>query len=101
MNKDGVIQQKPEIHPGRQGWVFLYFCDKIYIVKSGYQSHMRKKHNEIVQSAKKTKQIKMTKALENSNAECFIDVSKIWEEVLGSITQKQDEKTERKNEPIK
>ena len=43
------------------------FCDKIYIVKSSYQSHMRKKHSELVQSAKKTRQIKMTRAFENSN----------------------------------
>ena len=29
-----------------------HFCDKVYVVKASYQSHMRKKHSEQVQSAK-------------------------------------------------
>ena len=40
----------------------------------------------------------MTKALENSNAECFNDVSKILEEVIESIAQKEEEKTNQSND---
>ena len=74
------------------------FCEKVYIVKSSYQSHMRKKHTEQVQSAKNTNKAKLTRALENSQADGLYKVSNILEEVLTSITKNQEDETNNLND---
>ena len=52
---------------------------------------MREKHTEQVQSAKKSSTQKMTTALQKTKAVCLNDVSNILEEVLSSITKKQEQ----------
>ena len=69
------------------------FCDKVYTLKASYQSHMRKTHTDLSQSAKKNKRIKMTKALDNLKINCLFNVSKILEEVKRTIIQNTEEKT--------
>ena len=58
---------------------------------------MREKHTEQVQSAKKSSTQKMTTALQKTKAVCLNDVSNILEEVLSSITKKQESRTNQSN----
>ena len=74
------------------------FCEKVYIVKASYQSHMRKKHTEQVQSAKNANKPKLTMALENSKAGGVNEVSIILAEVLTSVTKKKGNETNQSND---
>ena len=69
------------------------FCEKVYIVKASYQSHMRKKHTVQIQSAKNANMPKLIRALENSKDVGVNEDSNILEEVLTSIAKNQGRET--------